>query len=251
MKRFLSLMLALLLSAAPALAETITLDEPLTGVVCWPEGSTEADAAYVYRYSYPHVAGDGEVAGTINETYAYLVEDALAFTVPITAETLESTDVQAYTNVVSQVTCLNDAYLSVLIVTESFLGASSMEVYAGHTFALTGERAGIATSLPRLLGLLDDKETDEWLLDRQTAKANDLVWGLVWSIMEEQRAAGDVNFDPDLTYDMLTQDFYPEEDFYLDGDGNLVFFIQAATVASAADGVLTYPFSLEELKDEL
>ena len=73
----------------------------------------------------------------------------------------------------------------------------------------------------------------------------------MWSIIEEQRHNGEISFDPDLTYEMLTQDFYPEEDFYLDENGNPVFFIQAATIASAADGVLKYPFTLEELQDEL
>ena len=251
MKRILSLLAALMLLAAPALAENIALEGNVTGVACWPDGSTEADATYVYRYAYPRLADTGDVAATINEFYAYLVEDALGFTVPITAETLESTDVQAYTNVLSQVTCLNEDYLSVLVVTESFLGASAMEVYAGHTFTLTGDLAGAATSLPRLLGILSDAETDEWMQDRQTAKANDLVWGLIWSIIQEQQAAGEINYDPDLTYDMLTQTFYPEEDFYLDASGNPVFFIQAATLASAADGVLLFPFTVEELKDEL
>lgn len=251
MKRFLALVVALLLASGVSLAESVTPTGTLSGTVCWPEGTTEDTATFIYRYSYPVVADTGEAARAINEFYTYLVDDTLAFTVPIMAESLETTEVQSYANVTSQITCLNDEYFSVLVVTETFLGAAATEVYAGHTFLLDGERAGLATSLPRLMGILDDQEADEWMQDRQTARANDLVWGLVWSIIEEQRQNGEISFDPDLTYEMLTQDFYPEEDFYLDENGNPVFFIQAATIASAADGVLKYPFTLEELQDEL
>ncbi len=251
MKRLMACVLALCLFAVPCLAESLTRDDDLTGTVCWPDGTDESSATFVYRYNYPHFAESGEVATAVNETFAYLIDDALGFTVPILAESLESTEVQAYCNVVSTVTCLNDDYLSVLVVTESFQGASTTEVYSAQNFMLSGERAGIATSLPRLLGILDDQESDTWMQDRQTAKANELVWTLVWEIIEEQRTAGTVNYDTDLTYDTLTQEFYPEEDFYLDENGDPVFFIQAATIASAADGVLLFRFSLEELQDEL
>jgi hypothetical protein len=251
MKRLLALTLALCLLAVPCLAETLTRDDDLFGTVCWPDGTDEDTATFVYRYNYPHFEESGEVATAVNETFAYLIDDALGFTVPILAESLESTEVQAYCNVVSNVTCLNDDYLSVLVITESFQGATTTEVYSAQTFMLNGERAGIATSLPRLLGILDDQESDTWMQDRQTAKANELVWKLVWEIIEEQRTEGTVNYDTDLTYEMLTQEFYPEEDFYLDENGDPVFFIQSATIASAADGVLLFNFSLEELKDEL
>jgi len=249
MKKLLSLLLALCLLPAAVLA--IELGEDVSGEAYWPEGTGPDDALYVYRYAYPTVLGDDEIAGLINETFTYMIEDALAFKVPMTGETLEFTDIQAYTNDLSRVTCNNEDYLSVLVVSESFLGAAAQEVYYGYTFSLKGLRAGQATSLPRILGILKDDEEDTWMQDRQTNKANELVWTLVWNIIEEQRREGLITFDPDLSYEMFTQDFYPEQDFYLDENGNPVFFIQAATIASAADGVLTFPFTVEELLDEL
>ena len=251
MKRLLAWILALCLFAVPCLAETLTLDESVSGTAYWPEDADESSAVFVYRYSYPHASDDGEVAAAVNEFYTYLIDDALAFTVPILAESLENTEVQAYCNVTSQVTCLNEDYLSVLLVTESCQNGSTSKIYSAQTFMLNGERAGIASSLPRLLGILEDQEADTWMQDRQTAKANDLVWQLVWENIETQRTAGTVNYNADVTYEQLTQEFYPEEDFYLDENGDPVFFIQAGTLASEDDGVLLFPFSLEELKDEL
>ncbi len=251
MKRFLAWTLALCLFALPCLAETLTLDENLSGTAYWPEDADESSAVFVYHYSYPHAAGDGDVAAAVNEFYTYLVDDALAFTVPILAESLENTDVQSYCNVISQVTCLNEEYLSVLLVTESFQNGSTTKIYSAQTFMLNGERAGIASSLPRLLGILEDQEADTWMQDRQTAKANDLVWQMVWEVIESQRTSGTVAYNADVTYEQLTQEFYPEEDFYLDEKGDPVFFIQAGTIAQEEAGVLLFPFSLEELKDEL
>lgn len=249
MKKLLSLLLALCLLPAAVLA--IELGEDVSGEAYWPEGTSPDDALYVYRYAYPTVLGDDEVAGLINETFTYMIEDALAFKVPMDGEMLESTDVQAYTNELSRVTCNNEEYLSVLVVSEAFRGAAAQEVFYGYTFSLTGLRAGQPTSLPRLLGILKDDEADTWMQERQTNKANELVWGLVWDVIQEKKEEGLITFDPDLSYEMLTSNFYPEQDFYLDENGDPVFFIQAATIASAADGVLTFPFTVEFLLDEI
>ena len=72
----LPLLLALLLAALPALAECpVQQAEPLTGMFVYPEGRTEADALYVYRYRYPQVTGSEEIALHINTTYAYMAEE--------------------------------------------------------------------------------------------------------------------------------------------------------------------------------
>lgn len=151
----------------------------------------------------------------------------------------------------SQVVCNNEDYFSVLVTTESFMGAETSQILAGHTFALQGGKAGTCISLPYLLGLLEADENDTWMQDRATAKANELVYGLVWSIIEEQKAEGIIAYYDDLTREELEAQFYPEEDFYLDENGNPVFYVQPSYIASSAEGVLTFPFTLEELLDEL
>ena len=186
----------------------------------------------------------------INDFYDYLISDAKDFMIPMTYETLEVSPVQAYTAITSQVMCNNEDYFSVLVTTESFMGAETSQILAGHTFALQGGKAGTCISLPYLLGLLEADENDTWMQDRATAKANELVYGLVWSIIEEQKAEIIAYYD-DLTREELEAQFYPEEDFYLDENGNPVFYVQPSYIASSAEGVLTFPFTLEELLDEL
>lgn len=254
MKRLLILLLALTVCLTAASAETlIMLAEPLNGVICWPEGTDEANASYVYRYSYPQVAGESDIAELINGTYTYEAEDAYAFRVPMNAEGLDpEAGVQFYTTIGYEITCLNERYLSVKITSESFLGTAVTTTVAGHTFTLTeGAKSGEVTSLPYLLGLLDEGNlTDEWLKDRQTAKADECVQRLVWEIIEQQIADGATYYD-DLDYETFCYSFYPEEAYYLDADGNPVFFIQEGFVAPVAEGVLLFPFSMEELLDEI
>lgn len=257
MRRWIAfLLLCSLLLTSCALAEEaqeagVQVTGEKAGEVFCPEGADAQSAQYVYRYSYPLLEDTGETAQMINDFYDYLISDAQAFMIPMTFETLEASPVQSYTAITSQVTCNNDAYFSVLVTTESFIGAETSQIIAGHTFALQGGKAGSCISLPYLLGLLEADESDTWVQDRATAKADQLVYQLVWSIIEEQKAEGVVAYYDDLTLEELQAQFFPEEDFYLDENGNPVFYIQPSYIASNAEGVLTFPFTLEELLDEL
>lgn len=249
MKKLLSLLLCLLLASA-ACAEGLPLGADLSGVACYPEGSDESNAAYIYRYAYPTLQGEDEVSLMVNEFYAYMVDDALGFAAPMAAEEV-SGGIQAYTTITSEVTCNNADFFSVKVVSESFMGAAASSTVRGHVFALTGEKAGTVVSLPYLLGLLSADETDSWLLDRQTAKADAMVRTLVWEVIQDQLANAALSYYDDLTYETFEGNFYPEEDFYLDADGNPVFFLQEGTVAPVSEGVLYFPFTLEELLDEI
>lgn len=253
MKKLMILMLAALVFVSGASAEgLLTLAEPLSGIICWPEGSDETTASYVYRYSYPQVAGDSEIAEMINGTYAYEVSDAEDFRVPMNAESLDpEAGVQFYTAIVHEITCLNEHYLSVKITSESLLGAQTMTHITGHTFTLDeGSKTGAVTSLPYLLGILGEDD-DEWMQNRQTARADECVRGLIWEIIEQQIMSGEIAYDDDLDYEKLCDSFYPEEAYYLDADGNPVFFIQAGFIAPVTEGVLLFPFTMEELLDEI
>lgn len=246
---FLLVALALMLMCTAAFA--FPLGEPLTGVITYPEGASEEDALYVYRYSYPTVTGEGAAPQLINGVFDFMVEDAYSFRVPMDVEGLTGEGPQHYKNITYEITCHTEDYLSVTLHTEAFTGLSSAQSIAGYTFLLSGEDAGKVIYLPHLLGLLDIDETDDWLIERQTIKADECVRELVWEIIEEQISDGTVAYDPDLTYELFSWNFYPEVDFYMNDSGDLVFYIQEALIAPASEGVLLFPFSLEELLDEI
>lgn len=252
MKRlFLPLLMILMLLALPAMAESpVELAEPLQGVYVWPEGSTESDALYVYRYCYPQIAGDSDIALHVNTTYAYAVEDALGFEVPMLASGMQEGDPQKLVEIDYTVTCQNADYLSILIRKCVTVDGLATEVYSGHVIALTGSSAGRIVNLPVFLGLVDAEETDEWLLTRQTNKADKAVRELVWSLMQSDKAASYGLYD-DLTFEELEAGFYPEEDFCLTESGDPCFYFQPGVVAPEEEGLITFEFPLDWLLDEI
>jgi len=246
MKKLFPFLLALTLLWTSAVAEQFT------GEYLWPEGSDEASAKYIYRYTYPWQTGDDTASELINGFYQYLVEDAMAFNVPMAIDEIDpEADIQSSTVISAEPTYASEAYLSYKVTTETVMGASADIIIAGHTFALTGPKAGQVVALPYLLGVLEMDEEDAWLQERQTAKVDQCVRGLIWEIMEQQLADGSVAYYDDLTYETLEYCFYPEEDFYIDADGSIVFFIQEAIAAPASEGILLFPFTMEELLDEI
>ena len=250
MKRIIVPLLALLmLLALPALAECpLEMGEPLEGVYTWPEDSSEADALYIYRYCYPQVQGESELAIQFNSTYTYSVEDALNFEVPMLASGMAPDDPQKLVEISYEVTFANEDYLSILIRKSVTVRGTSTIVYSGHLFALTGSGSGRILNLPVFLGLLDPEETDEWLMTRQTNKADEAVRDMVWDEIES--ALGNPYYD-DLTYEELEASFYPEEDFFLDENGDPVFYFQPGVIAPEEEGFITFPISPDYLLDEL
>ena len=87
--RIISLILALLLLCSAAAAAPLEVTGSLSGVMTYPEDTPEAEAFYVYRYSYPLLPEGDEVRDTINGFYTYAVEDAAAFAVPMNGEEAE------------------------------------------------------------------------------------------------------------------------------------------------------------------
>lgn len=242
------LLLTMLLVFTPALAEDVMFSDDLTGVYIYPENATEADALYLYRYAYPQLAGDSDLALLFNDTYAYAASDALGFEAPMLASAMQAGDPQKVVDVSYEVTCLNDEYLSVAVYKRVTMADDVTLIVSGHVFSLTGGKAGTITSLPYLLGLLEPGETDEWYLDRQTQKADACVRELVWDRL--QTLHGSAIYD-DLTFEEFAEGFYPEEDFYLNPQGDPVFYMMAGSVAPEEQGLILIDIPMDELLDEI
>lgn len=253
MKRLYAVLLLFLLTAflLPATAQCpVEFTEPLEGLYTYPEGSTEADALYVYRYRYPQIAGDSDLALHINTTYSYAVEDALGFEVPMLATDMQPGDAQKIVNIDYTVTCATSEYLSIVVTKRVSVGNETTEVISGHVFALTGSGAGRIINLPVYLGLLDAEETDEWLLTRQTNKADKVVREMIWDLIRNDNGEHPDLYD-DLTFEELEAGFYPEEDFYLTEAGEPCFYFQPGTAAPEETGPVTFTIPLWMLLDEM
>ncbi len=244
MTKLLMLLLCLALPLAAWAEEHVAFTDDLTATYAWPEGDAPV---YIYRCAYPQLAGESETAALFNSTYRMLVEDALGFECPMNATSLPLDGPQMLVDVSYEVTHQSAERLSVKVIKRVTYGESVSVILTGRTFPLAGEKAGLAASLPHLLGLLDAGETDEWYLNRQIEKADKCVRGLVWDMLADM----ELPLYDDLTYEEYEANFYPEEDFYLNEAGDFVFFLQEGSVMPREHGAVECVIPLEDLLDEI
>lgn len=133
----------------------------------------------------------------------------------------------------------NDAkYLSVVLHLRQLSGSGETETLSADTF-LRGEQPHKAT-LSELLGAeAADGDT----------KTADLVYELIWEIVQVGMENVEGDYLDRLELDSVRSALDPETDFYLDDNGNIVFFIEPGLLAGEIAGVLLYPFSPYELGD--
>ena len=132
----------------------------------------------------------------------------------------------------------NDAeYLSVVLHLRQLSGGGETETLSADTF-LRGE-------VPRRLTLSE-------LLGAEAADGDanvaDLVYDLIWEIVQVGMENVEGDYLDSLTLDSVRSALDPETDFYLDENGNIVFFIEPGLLAGEIAGVLLYPFSPYELR---
>lgn len=235
-----------------AMAAPLSFDKQLEGTVYYPEDATPETATFQFSYQYPQIIPASETDTAINQHFAYLMSDMLSFTIPLhIQDVIDSALTSAYINLTYEISCNNDEYFSVLIHQEKMLGAAVNESNTAYVFKRNGIGAGMVLSIADILGLSSPNDDDGFSYERATQKADDLVYELVWDIIAEHISQGDLSYFEGLSIDDLKAEFYPENDFYLDSDSNVVFFIQPALIAANAAGTLTFSFSIEELLSEL
>jgi hypothetical protein len=244
MKRTVFFLLCLVFLFSASLAEPLVLLEDYAGDISEPD---EYGGTFTYSYRYPHVDENAEGASAVNVFYLELIDYDLGFTVPIIQENHEGSDCS--TRIDYTVTCNNDDYFSVLIRKEEIFPDFSRISWTGHNFSRRNPKYDHTYTLPELLGLLDVNENDTWMQDRQTAKADDLVRGLVWEMIEDNTAG--VEYDEDYSEEKLASDLFPEEQFFLDENGDPVFYLQPGVAADESCGLLTFSIPLETILDEM
>lgn len=245
MKRLVWLGILLCLLANSALAQPAPEAEPLTGTLTYPQGSDAPSAAYTFTYRYPQFAGDGAAYAAINAHYqalaAQAAETAAAQLAQGSAAPLPG-EPAYFTQVDYRVLCNSADYVSVRLTSRAFLGNTETERWMADVYALDGVYAGQKLTLSQAMGL--EQAGDD---APEGSFAATLAYGLIGQIIQSERAMQTRGYFPDLTEADLRRALDPEHDFYLDGDGNIVFFIQSGEVAGEVEGVLTYPFAVAEL----
>lgn len=254
-----NLLLVLCFLVVPPIASAtgLMLDEDLCDTVkidfsTFDPGNTHH---YVYTYRYPRINDSESCASDINTVYDYAIDDALNFGISMDLESIQYAgqfDTDHYKSVSYELTCNNDSFISFLITEQSTSDYGNSTRLYGHTFDINNVKGGTTLALPYLLGTLRyDQPYDEWLEIRQTEKADAAVRSLIWTIIEERAEEGTIVLYEDVSEETLEDILYPEEDFYLDADGNPVFFIYPGRIADESSGFLFFALEIDDILDEL
>lgn len=217
-----------LCSLAQEEPEALALLEPLEGVVETEQGEE------ILRYALPQVEAVTPADEAVNAHYQGVAQglSAALSAAPDALDGLASISYEVAHN--------SGRYLSVVLSTYVLGGASETETIAADTFARDGLYAGQRLTLTQLLGL----EPEE---DEETSLAGALALELVWQLVERDSENMDRDYLDGLTKEKLSEALNPETDFYLDADGNIVFFIQSGVISGEVAGVLRFPFAPAEL----
>ena len=250
MKRVLSVLLLLSLLALPALADPLPLLEDYAEDIVIPYDDSDPSAGiFSYSYRYPHVDESAEGGMGVNVFFSELLIYENEFIIPMIQDAYEGSDTS--TVVTYTITCNNDDYFSVLLRTEKNIPEHSQVTWKGHVFSRKNGMDGATYSLPMVLGILSPDENDEWLQEYQTQKVETLVRQMVWSMIEENPDSIDYG---SLSEEDLDSFFFPSEEFYMDENGNPVFYLQPADFfdeVPEGTGLFTFPIALEDILDEL
>ena len=139
-----------------------------------------------------------------------------------------------------QVTHFSERYASVLFTLVYSGGNGSREVIVSDTFARDGLYAGQRVTLSRLLGLEETSDGSE-------SMAASLAYDLIWDLVALEAAKADGDYPEGIVQEDVVRALDPEKDFYLDADGNIVFFVQSGELAGEIAGILHFPFAPAEL----
>ena len=231
MKRLLCLLFALLLCTGCAGAEQAfsLLGEPLTGT-----HSFSGDGSQL-TYSLPQLSANDDVSATINRFYGERVVQLKALWQ--TDEWQDASGDLSYA-----MTYGDHRYVSIAFTLLRSAGNGEIATLWADTFAMDGLYAGQKLCLSQLLGLEDESDDGEG-----PSLASQLAYRLVWQIVSQESLNPDGDYLDGLTEQQVQNAFDPEQDFYLDEDGNVVFFIQSGEIAGEIAGILEYPFSIAEM----
>ncbi len=217
---------AQLLGGALALSTPITGEQSRQG-----EDGTELRL----RYAYPQFEAWTDADKAINAYYQALASDLGDLAEPMEAD------------VAFEVTHNTSRYLSVALTIPTLGGSGESQSLSADTFARDGIYAGEIITLSQVLGL--EQEGGE--LNDSESVAEELAYKLVWQIVERDSQNADGDYLDGITAQEVRSAFRPETDFYLDEDGNVVFFIQAGEIAGEIAGILRFPFSPAEMLSAL
>ncbi len=249
MKRKTGIFAAILLLFCPASAGPLLQADDLTGKIVIPyDAETPSAGSFTFSFRYPCIDESEEDAAVINSFYREQMEMDET-NMQFFADGYAEMGKNAVKDVSYRITCNSDDYFSVLIIQNLTVGGATRIIWDGQTFSRKRGEIGATFDLPRLLGILDESEQDEYMIERQAGKASDIVLELIMDQIYDN--PDDIPYFDEVDYDYLHDFIFPQEDFYLDENEDPVFYAAPGTIADDSAGYVIFHVPLQDITDEL
>ena len=233
MKRFACVLTALMLCALSASA---ALDVTWTQGEEWFPGR---DAwVYYYTYTVPEVKGSGALSEELNHYFDTAIGEMVNLVLPMFTVDMPG-DGRNEINDLYEITCNNDEFFSFLLRRSTLSEGKEVLSLQSAVFAVSGQYTGESLTLRGLA--------------REIGESSSQIAGFVikdiWQKIEERMKAGDWAVRKDMSFDLLSAEFFPETHFFADEQGNIVFYLQPGLLGLGEEmAVFTYtPEELENL----
>ncbi len=254
-KRFLTALCALLLLAAPALAEVTV--ERAEGEAYFPD---EKNWVYHFSYAYPRLTGDDYTTALINDTYEMALDEMVQLVLPMFAN---SPDMRfdGKNEVIHDftVTCNNGKLLSILQTKlQARGGAGDILTLEPLTFDVSGMYAGESLTLrgvTLILGGADPEKIEELepedvpalahIIDGSSGEMAQALLPRLYAEFQSLQADGVIQ--DQWTFQDFEDECSPANNFYADDNGNLVFFFPPMMLSSPSFDVPAFAFTPQEL----
>ena len=208
------------LSAALAILLLLAAGAQAAQSFSWQEGEAwfpqEKDWTYHYMYRYPVADGEGQLQEALNYYFEQAQAEMMGLVIPMYADDPIMT--QGQQNTITEryeLTRNDDQFISFVLYHEQTIGEQVQQSLRSVVFAAQGEYVGETLTLR---GVAQVGESSQQLAE--------VVLEDVWRQIQARLDKDEDAWKPDLTYDTLKQEFYPETHFYADDEGRIVFYLQ-------------------------
>lgn len=234
MKRFACVLAAVMLCSISASA---ALD------ISWTEGEEwfPSQEAWVYHYTYavPAVGGDDALSEELNHYFDTAIGEMVNLVLPMFTSDMPGDGRNEIADRYG-VTCNNGEFFSFLLHRAAFSEGKEVLSLQSAVFAVSGQYTGESLTLRGLA--------------REIGESSDQIAAFVikdiWRQIEERMKAEDAAVRPDMSFDLLSAEFFPETHFYADEQGNIAFYLQPGLLGPG-DEIPVFTYTSEELENLL
>ncbi len=210
--------------------------------ISWLEGEEwfpdQQEWVYHYTYTVPEIDGEDALAEELNHYFETSISEMTKLVLPMFAVDMPGEGNNSI-NDRYEITCNNSDFFSFVLHRSQSSPEQNILSLQSAVFAVSGQYAGESLTLRGLAREIGDS----------SSQISGYVLQDVWCQIERRMLQEDESIRPDMSFELLSSEFFPETNFYADESGNITFYLQPGLLGESSEiAVFTYtPQELENL----